>query len=111
MSRSKAAFVAVMLLVGAIGCAGSGDNAKPTAGGGGTPTTKPATPPAPPRIPTDFRWKGTYVVPQLGLELAFTWEGKGGDFQMIAGSDNDPIRRILPVPTPTALAQRAPACA
>lgn len=47
--------------------------------------------PEPPRIPDDFTWTGRYVVPDLGVEVPFTWHGNGGDFQMVAGGENHPI--------------------
>ncbi|HWL60291.1 MAG TPA: hypothetical protein VNQ48_05320 [Microbacteriaceae bacterium] len=47
--------------------------------------------PAPPRIPDDFSWAGRYVVPDLGVEVPFTWQGAGGDFQMVAGGAGEPI--------------------
>jgi hypothetical protein len=55
--------------------------------------------PPPPRLPRNFRWKGRYIVPDLidpatgkrGVEVPFTWEGKDGDIQMIAGGDDYPI--------------------
>jgi hypothetical protein len=47
--------------------------------------------PAPPRIPRDFRWKGRYLVPDLGVDVPFSWQGKDGNLQMAAGGDADPI--------------------
>ncbi len=52
-----------------------------------------ATPlPAPPRLPRDFRWKGRYIVRDLGVDVPFSWQGNDGNLQMIAGGDaEDPI--------------------
>lgn len=44
----------------------------------------PLTPP-PPRLPRDFRGRGTWIVRDLGITVPFTWEGRNGDSQMIAG--------------------------
>lgn len=46
---------------------------------------------APPRFPKSFNAKGRYLVPDLDIDVPFTWRGKGGDSQMIAGSEDDPI--------------------
>jgi hypothetical protein len=48
-------------------------------------------PPLPPRLPSDFQWEGRYVVRDLGVDVPFTWHGKDGNVQMIAGSETDPI--------------------
>lgn len=50
----------------------------------------PATP-LPPRLPRDFRGKGEWIVRDLGITVPFTWEGKNGDSQMIAGGPQYPI--------------------
>ena len=47
--------------------------------------------PEPPRIPEDFTWTGRYQVPDLNVEVPFTWHGKDGDFQMVAGGNEHPI--------------------
>lgn len=48
-------------------------------------------PPEPPRLPSDFTWVGRYIVPDLGIEVPFTWNGSGGNIQMTAGGENHPI--------------------
>jgi len=48
-------------------------------------------PPLPPRLPRDFQWEGRYVVRDLGVDVPFTWHGKDGNIQMIAGGSTDPI--------------------
>lgn len=47
--------------------------------------------PPPPELPKDFTWTGTYKVPDLDVEVPFTWHGRDGNMQMEAGSDDDPI--------------------
>ncbi|AYV80614.1 MAG: hypothetical protein Harvfovirus3_59 [Harvfovirus sp.] len=47
--------------------------------------------PPPPRLPRNFRWKGTYVVPDLNIRVSFTWTGSNNNIQMIAGSESEPI--------------------
>ena len=48
-------------------------------------------PQPPPRLPRDFRGSGRYLVPDLGVNVPFTWRGSGGNSQMIAGGENYPI--------------------
>jgi hypothetical protein len=51
-----------------------------------------ASVPAPPRVPRNFRWKGRYLVKDLGVDVPFSWQGKDGNLQMTAGSNGeDPI--------------------
>ncbi|TYB95073.1 hypothetical protein FXF53_25730 [Micromonospora sp. WP24] len=47
--------------------------------------------PRPPLLPADFRGEGRYVVRDLGIDVPFTWQGRGGDSQMIAGGPEHPI--------------------
>jgi hypothetical protein len=55
--------------------------------------------PYPPKLPTNFKWSGRYIVPNLvdpatgnsRINVSFTWHGNNGDVQMIAGSMDDPI--------------------
>lgn len=47
--------------------------------------------PPPPQLPDDFTWVGRYVVPDLGIDVPFTWNGSGGNFQMTAGGEDHPI--------------------
>ena len=54
---------------------------------------KPAslkTPP-PPQLPANFQGKGRYIVRDLGIDVPFTWQGRNGDSQMVAGGKNYPI--------------------
>ena len=48
-------------------------------------------PPAPPQLPRDFQWEGRWIVSDLGIDVPFTWQGSGGNVQMIAGAEGDPI--------------------
>lgn len=47
--------------------------------------------PPPPQIPRNFQWTGRYLVPDLDADVPFTWNGKDGNFQMIAGDEDSPI--------------------
>ncbi|MFC4496331.1 hypothetical protein ACFPA8_19575 [Streptomyces ovatisporus] len=47
--------------------------------------------PRPPRLPRNFRGKGKWIVRDLGITVPFTWEGKNGDSQMVAGGPGYPI--------------------
>ncbi len=47
--------------------------------------------PRPPQLPRDFRGKGRYIVRDLGITVPFSWQGVGGDSQMIAGGPQYPI--------------------
>ncbi|MCE2983163.1 MAG: hypothetical protein LW832_06320 [Parachlamydia sp.] len=45
----------------------------------------------PPRLPKNFSWKGRYVVPDLNINVPFTWNGNEGNIQMVAGGQKHPI--------------------
>jgi hypothetical protein len=47
--------------------------------------------PPPPQLPRDFQWEGRYFVKDLGFDVSFSWQGKDGDMQMIAGSEDEAI--------------------
>jgi hypothetical protein len=47
--------------------------------------------PKPPRIPRDFDAKGRYFVPDLGIEVPFTYRGSKGNSKMVAGGRDYPI--------------------
>ncbi|HEY8216371.1 MAG TPA: hypothetical protein VIH82_04495, partial [Acidimicrobiia bacterium] len=55
------------------------------------PAAGAAAGPPPPKLPRDFTWTGRYVVPDLDVDVPFTWHGDGGNIQMIAGGDKYPI--------------------
>ena len=48
-------------------------------------------PPPTPQLPRDFQWEGRWIVSDLGVNVAFTWQGKDGNVQMIAGSEGEAI--------------------
>jgi hypothetical protein len=47
--------------------------------------------PRPPRLPRDFRGRGVYIVRDLGITVPFSWQGRHGDSQMVAGGPGYPI--------------------
>ena len=47
--------------------------------------------PLPPRLPRNFRGEGTWIVRDLGITVPFSWQGRNGDSQMIAGGPQYPI--------------------
>ncbi len=47
--------------------------------------------PRPPQLPRDFQWEGRYFVKDLGYNVSFSWQGKEGNIQMIAGSEAEAI--------------------
>jgi hypothetical protein len=58
----------------------------------GVAAEPPGSPmPLPPQLPRDFRGKGKWVVRDLGITVPFTWEGRNGDSQMVAGGPQYPI--------------------
>jgi hypothetical protein len=61
------------------------------AAGGGSGGPFDVEQPRPPQLPADFQGKGRYTVRDLGIDVPFTWEGKDGDSQMIAGGEEYPI--------------------
>lgn len=87
------AIVSVLAALLAVASCADADGER-AAGSGSTSAVARAgtsgTPP-PPRIPDDFTWSGRYIVPDLDVEVPFTWHGDGGDFQMIAGGEGHPI--------------------
>lgn len=97
--RIAAAAVTVLMLLPALlvvaACGnGNGDGdgeATSDRGSTGASVAGVSDAPAPPQIPDDFTWSGRYVVPDLDVEVPFTWHGDGGDFQMVAGGEGHPI--------------------
>ena len=86
-SRAALAVIAVLTLTTACGSSDA-PSAQPS------PTTGvavSAADAAPPQLPADFTWTGRYIVPDLDLEVPFTWTGDGGDLQMVAGGPDEPI--------------------
>lgn len=56
-----------------------------------SPASAVSPAPRPPRLPRDFRGKGRWIVRDLGITVPFTWEGRNGDSQMVAGGPQYPI--------------------
>lgn len=86
--------VAAAVLLVAAGCGGGGQTAQPPATSANVaagPGTSVAGAPRPPVLPANFTWTGRYVVPDLDAEVPFTWHGRDGNFQMVAGGDEHPI--------------------
>jgi len=68
--------LALLALVLLAGCGGSSDATEP---------------PSPPQLPQNFLWDGRWVVRDLDVDVPFTWRGKDGNMQMIAGGEQYPI--------------------
>lgn len=87
--NAKVALIVVAALLSGAACSGSsGDPADGTAT---TAATAPDADPSPPQLPADFTWTGRYTAPDLDVEVPFTWNANDGDFQMIAGGEDQPI--------------------
>jgi hypothetical protein len=75
--------------------------ATPAVAGTGTGTAPPSATaaakrlsshtPRPPHLPGDFRGTGKWVVRDLGITVPFTWRGRNGNSQMVAGGPRYPI--------------------
>jgi hypothetical protein len=50
-----------------------------------------AAAPRPPQLPRNFQGRGVWIVRDLGLTVPFTWQGRNGDSQMVAGGPRYPI--------------------
>ena len=50
-------------------------------------TINAMNPPPAPQLPQDFQWEGRWIVSDLNIDVPFTWQGKEGNSQMIAGGD------------------------
>jgi len=61
--------------------------------GGAGPGLAASSPsvPQPPRIPKDFDAEGRYLVPDLGINVPFSFRGSNGNLKMTAGGRNQPI--------------------
>ncbi len=85
----------VVLAIAAVACSSGSDDSETEAarrtGTSQPPVAPTGTDPSPPKLPDDFTWSGRYVVADLDVDVAFTWHGADGDFQMIAGGEGDPI--------------------
>ncbi|GHJ35603.1 hypothetical protein [Streptomyces sp. TS71-3] len=92
-AATSAALVGVVALVAAVlPKTGAGMPIR-TAPSFGTVAAKsdPDTQPPPPQLPRGFRGKGTYIVRDLGVTVPFSWQGRSGDSQMVAGGPQYPI--------------------
>jgi hypothetical protein len=71
------------------GRAGAGPPGRSTLAG----VTRPATPatPRPPVLPASFQGTGRYIVRDLNVNVPFSWQGRNGNSQMIAGGPQYPI--------------------
>lgn len=89
MAGMRALIVGMALLVAvpasAASAAGGTGRASDDAAG------RSAGSPPPPQLPEDFTGAGRYVVADLGIDVPFTWEGRDGNSQMIAGGEEHPI--------------------
>ncbi|MEW2142124.1 hypothetical protein AB0869_04810 [Micromonospora vinacea] len=55
------------------------------------PTVPEPREPRPPLLPADFQGTGRYIVRDLGIDVPFSWQGRDGNSQMIAGGPDHPI--------------------
>ncbi|MEX0991035.1 MAG: hypothetical protein WD004_02010 [Actinomycetota bacterium] len=85
-----------MLVVGAVLVTALALLAGASASQGGAPRSLPAAPevevtpsagfpPDVPQLPRNFRGRGRYVVPSLGVDVPFVWNADHGDMRMVAG--------------------------
>ncbi len=63
----------------------------PAASAGAALADATRTPPKPPKLPNNFRGKGTYIVKDMRQKVGFKWRARKGDVQMTAGSKSDAI--------------------
>lgn len=87
--------VLALVALGGAACSSDDTGAEESAGlsTAQTPSPETAVPeiPSPPQLPDDFTWSGRYIVPDLDVEVPFTWVGRDGEFQMVAGGEDEPI--------------------
>lgn len=81
----RATLTALVLAVAFAGCA----NPELTPTSVADPHAKDG--PARPVIPDNFQWSGRYLVPDLDVDVPFTWNGRGGNMQMVAGGEDEEI--------------------
>jgi hypothetical protein len=80
-----------VFVLAAAACGDSSDDSSASSTDDATAEAEPVTDPPPPEIPRNFSWTGRYDVPDLDIDVPFTWTGHDGNMQMIAGSEDDPI--------------------
>lgn len=86
--KAAIGLIAVAVLLSSTACSGgSDDSASDTTAAASASVTDPS----PPQLSDDFTWSGRYIVPDLNVEVPFTWHAADGDFQMIAGGEDQPI--------------------
>ena len=76
-------------LVGTVTAADAGTASTPS---GESPANwRDSQTPRPPLLPRNFRGRGEWIVRDLGLTVPFTWQGRNGNSQMVAGGPGYPI--------------------
>lgn len=90
-AAAPAALAAAVAAVLAASPAGAAPAAGSTPSPGAAAAERPAAKTPPPRLPRNFRGKGSWIVRDLGITVPFTWEGRNGDSQMTAGGPQYPI--------------------
>lgn len=94
--RKIPGLIAIVLL-STVACSGGDNSSAEDSDATGPPTSSSAVDeqtqfdPMPPELPDDFSWTGRYLVPDLDVDVPFTWNGRDGDFQMIAGGEDEVI--------------------
>jgi len=86
----RTVLVSAVIVLAAAAC-GSSDDSSTSATDDATAAAESTSNPPPPHIPRNFTWTGRYEVPDLDVDVPFTWTGTDGNMQMIAGSPDDPI--------------------
>ncbi|WP_406138566.1 hypothetical protein [Streptomyces sp. NBC_01089] len=86
-SVAAAGVIAIVAAAPSPAVAGTRTEAAPSSG----TTSSRTTTPRPPQLPRDFRGKGKWVVRDLNITVPFTWQGRDGDSQMVAGGPQYPI--------------------
>ena len=88
MARVKALIIGLAVL---IAVPASTASVATTAGAASAGAGRSAKSPLPPELPKNFTGTGRYVVADLGLDVPFSWSGRDGNSQMIAGGEQYPI--------------------
>ncbi|MBD2898298.1 hypothetical protein amrb99_72650 [Actinomadura sp. RB99] len=84
MSGTVAGMLALSALTPAVAADRTGMAPSPGTAGG-------KAGPLPPKLLRNFHGRGKYIVRDLGVTVPFTWTGRDGDSQMIAGGPRYPI--------------------
>jgi hypothetical protein len=84
--RLAAALVLALAVAASIVVSSGAAQAAPASvPGGDDVAAQPAGKPKPPKLPRNFTGTGRYLVPDLNIDVPFTWNAKDGNTQMIAG--------------------------